>query len=169
VALYKLATKGQQISAGGYSFEWNKKWTYPEVVDVTASPIPAELQRHIDSGRIVTADATAQTNAATEAAARIQARIIGPQAAETNVGAATATAAAAATAVALPAGGTGTAAGGWDTAVNRDLAIARFAALLADVAAIRTSNNALVTDVAAIRTKLNNLLAKLRTAGVLTP
>lgn len=61
--------------------------------------------------------------------------------------------AAAATAVAFPAGGTGAAAGGWDTAVNRDLAIDRFAALLVDVASIRT--------------QLNALLAELRTAGII--
>lgn len=61
--------------------------------------------------------------------------------------------AAAATAVAFPAGGTGAAAGGWDTATNRDLAIDRFAALLVDVAALRT--------------QLNSLLAQLRTAGII--
>jgi len=61
--------------------------------------------------------------------------------------------AAAATAVAFPAGGTGTAAGGWDTASNRNLAITRFTALLADVADLRA--------------QLNAALAKLRTAGIL--
>lgn len=61
--------------------------------------------------------------------------------------------AAAATAVAFPAGGTGAAAGGWDTAANRDLAINRFAALLVDVADLRTQVNA--------------LLAELRTAGII--
>lgn len=66
-------------------------------------------------------------------------------------GTATVANAAAATAVAMPAGGTGAAAGGWDTAANRDLAIARFAALLVDVADIRT--------------QLNALLAQLRTNG----
>lgn len=60
---------------------------------------------------------------------------------------------AAATAVAFPAGGTGAAAGAWDTAVNRDLAIARFAALLADVADLRA--------------QLTALLASLRTTGIL--
>lgn len=63
--------------------------------------------------------------------------------------------AAAATAVAFPPGGTGTAAGGWDTAVNRDLAITRFAALL--------------TDVASIRTQLNALLTELRTRKIISP
>lgn len=58
--------------------------------------------------------------------------------------------AAAATAVAFPAGGTGAAAGGWDTASNRDLAIARFAALLVDVADLRTQLNAVL---AALRTR----------------
>lgn len=59
--------------------------------------------------------------------------------------------AAAATAVSFPVGGTGTAAGGWDTAGNRDLAIARFAAALADIASLRTA--------------VNTLLARERAAG----
>lgn len=61
--------------------------------------------------------------------------------------------AAAATATAFPAGGTGAAAGGWDTAVNRDLAIAAFAALLVDVADLRA--------------QLNTALARFRTMGIL--
>lgn len=61
--------------------------------------------------------------------------------------------AAAATAVAFPPGGTGAAAGGWDTAGNRDLAIARFTALLADVADLRT--------------KFNALAARCRAAGII--
>lgn len=60
---------------------------------------------------------------------------------------------AAATASAFPAGGTGAAAGAWDTAANRDLAIAAFAAALVDIADIRT--------------QMNDLLAKLRTHGVI--
>lgn len=58
---------------------------------------------------------------------------------------------AAITSLAAPAGGTGAAAGGWDTAGNRDLAI--------------TTINAIRTDLAAVRTQLNALLATLRTAG----
>lgn len=54
--------------------------------------------------------------------------------------------AAAATAAAFPAGGTGAAAGGWDTAGNRDLAITRFTALLTDVADLRTQFNALLAE-----------------------
>lgn len=61
----------------------------------------------------------------------------------------------AATGSAAPAGGTGTAAGGWDTAVNRDLAIAT----------INTTRD-LAIDV---QSKVNDLLAKLRTAGVIAP
>jgi len=52
-----------------------------------------------------------------------------------------------ATAPAAPAGGTGTAAGGWDTAANRDLAIA-------------TINN--------LKTRVDELEAKLRALGLLT-
>jgi len=57
------------------------------------------------------------------------------------------------TATDAPAGGTGSAAGGWDTSAHRDAAIAAI--------------NALVTDVTALRTKVNALLAALRTAGLL--
>lgn len=54
---------------------------------------------------------------------------------------------------AAPAGGTGAAAGGWDTAVNRDAAIATI--------------NGLRTAVTDLQTQYNDLLAKLRSAGVL--
>lgn len=56
---------------------------------------------------------------------------------------------------AAPAGGTGTAAGGWDTAGNRDAAI--------------TTINGLRTAVSEIKTQLNALMAASRTAGQLTP
>jgi hypothetical protein len=59
----------------------------------------------------------------------------------------------AATATDAPAGGTGAAAGAWDTAEHRDAAIATI--------------NALVADTAALRAKINALLASLRTAGLL--
>ncbi len=53
---------------------------------------------------------------------------------------------------AAPAGGTGAAAGGWDTAGNRDAAIVTI--------------NALVTAVTSLKTDYNALLAKLKTAGI---
>lgn len=56
-----------------------------------------------------------------------------------NIASANVAAFAAATALAAPAGGTGAAAGGYDTAVNRDLAIAAINALRTDVAAIRAA------------------------------
>ena len=77
---------------------------------------------------------------------------IAAEVAEVDLPGATLADAAALTAVAFPAGGTGTAAGGWDTAGNRDLAIARFAALLADVTALRTT--------------VNTLIARARAAGI---
>lgn len=61
--------------------------------------------------------------------------------------------AAAITATDAPAGGTGAAAGAWDTANHRDAAIATI--------------NALVADVTALRTKVNALLASQRAAGQL--
>lgn len=54
---------------------------------------------------------------------------------------------------AAPAGGTGTAAGGWDTAGNRDAAI--------------TTINGLRTAISDLKTEHNDLLAKLRAAGIL--
>jgi hypothetical protein len=53
-----------------------------------------------------------------------------------------------------PDGGTGTAAGGWDTAQNRDAAI--------------TTINTLVASFASLQTDFNALLAKLRDAGIVT-
>lgn len=53
---------------------------------------------------------------------------------------------AAITQLTCPAGGTGAAAGGWDTAGNRDLAIASINAAKADILAIRTQQ-VLILDV----------------------
>lgn len=50
------------------------------------------------------------------------------------------------TSAAMPAGGTGAAAGGWDTAGNRDQAIAEFAALRNDVIDLKQLVNALIDD-----------------------
>ena len=50
----------------------------------------------------------------------------------------------------MPAGGTGTAAGGWDTAANRDTAIADFAELRADVIDVKQVVNALIDDLQAL-------------------
>lgn len=57
-------------------------------------------------------------------------------------------------ATAAPAGGTGAAAGGWDTAGNRDTAI--------------TSMNATRTLALELQTKLNALLAALRANGTIS-
>lgn len=54
---------------------------------------------------------------------------------------------------AAPAGGTGAAAGGWDTAANRNLAI--------------TTINDLRTVVLALQTEHNDLLTKLRAIGLI--
>lgn len=54
---------------------------------------------------------------------------------------------------AAPAGGTGTAAGGWDTAVDRDAAI--------------TTINGLVTAAADYKTKINAIIAALQAAGIM--
>lgn len=53
------------------------------------------------------------------------------------------TAIAAATQLAPPAGGTGAAAGGWDTAGNRDLAITSLTAARTDIAALIAEATAL--------------------------
>ena len=46
----------------------------------------------------------------------------------------------------MPAGGTGTAAGGWDTAANRDTAIADFAELRVDVIDLKQLVNSVIDD-----------------------
>lgn len=102
-----------------------------------------------------------------------------PVAAVANVaGAGIAVAAADASAVTglIPAGGTGSADGGWDTAGHRDTAITT-------IGEVKTTVNALVTEatelkadittlsatVVEIKTQVNALLAELRTAGLITP
>lgn len=49
----------------------------------------------------------------------------------------------------FPAGGAGTAAGGWSTAANRDLAIARFNALRADLTVVKNLLNSVIDDLQA--------------------
>lgn len=70
-----------------------------------------------------------------------------------NAAAATATSIAAAAPAAAPAGGTGAAAGGWDTAANRDAAITTINDLRTQVIEIDLDYEALLVDVADIRTK----------------
>lgn len=57
---------------------------------------------------------------------------------------------AAMTSAAMPAGGTGAAAGAWDTAANRDSAIAQFAALRNDVIDLKQLVNAVIDDLQAL-------------------
>jgi len=54
------------------------------------------------------------------------------------------------TSAAMPAGGTGATAGAWDTAANRDQAIAEFAALRNDVIDVKQVVNALIDDLQAL-------------------
>jgi hypothetical protein len=61
----------------------------------------------------------------------------------------------------IPAGGTGTAAGGWDTSGHRDAAIATMQDALVEIAA-------LTADVTALRTTVADLRTALIAAGVLT-
>lgn len=95
--------------------------------------------------------------------------------------AATATTIAAAIPAAAPAGGTGAAAGGWDTAANRDAAIttindlrtyaveqkADFGAIVADVADIRTKYAAAVTLANETKAQLNALIAELQNRKII--
>jgi hypothetical protein len=57
---------------------------------------------------------------------------------------------AAVTSVAAPAGGTGTAAGGWDTSVNRDAAITCINAIRTDVTNVKNTLNGLIDDLQAL-------------------
>ena len=50
----------------------------------------------------------------------------------------------------MPAGGTGAAAGGWDTAANRDTAIADFAELRVDVIDLKQLVNSVIDDLQAL-------------------
>jgi hypothetical protein len=50
----------------------------------------------------------------------------------------------------FPAGGVGAAAGGWDTAANRDAAITRFNALRAEVIDLKNLVNSLIDDLQAV-------------------
>ena len=75
-----------------------------------------------------------------------------------------------------PAGGTGAAAGGWDTAAHRDTAIALINSLKVQVNLLVTLTTDLKarqaedrTSLVEFKTKFNDLLAKSRTAGLLTP
>lgn len=68
-----------------------------------------------------------------------------------------------------PAGGTGAAAGGWDTAVNRDLAITAVNQTSALANELKTDLATLVTNFNSLVTQFNAVQAKMRTAGQLTP
>lgn len=95
--------------------------------------------------------------------------------------AATATTIAAALPAAAPAGGAGAAAGAWDTAANRDAAIATinglrdyaveqkadFDAVVADVADIRTKYANAVTLANETKAQLNALLVELRNRRII--
>ena len=114
----------------------------------------------------------ATAGAAREAAAIGELGTLGaaiPTAAQADTAALTATAIAAAVPAAAPAGGTGATAGAYDTAANRDLAITTINDLRTHAIEMDLDYEALLVDVAAIRTTLNALLAKLRTAGIVTP
>lgn len=73
----------------------------------------------------------------------------------TGAKAAAIAASAAAAGAVFPAGGTGAAAGAWDTAANRDAAISSYA-----------TTRTLVLE---LQTKLNSALAALRGAGIIVP
>lgn len=83
------------------------------------------------------------------------------------VSAATATQIAAAVPAAAPAGGTGAAAGGWDTANNRDLAITTINDLRTHAIEMDLDYEALLVDVADIRTKVNSILTKIKAHGLI--
>lgn len=92
-----------------------------------------------------------------------------PTAAQADTAAATATAIASAVPSAAPAGGTGATEGAYDTAVNRDAMITTVNGLRTHAIEMDLDYEAILVDVAALRTTVNGLLAKLRTAGIVTP
>lgn len=92
-----------------------------------------------------------------------------PTAAQADTASATATAIAAAVPAAAPAGGTGATEGAYDTAANRDLAITTINGLRTHAVEMDLDYEALLVDVNALRVTVNALLAKFRTAGIVTP
>lgn len=112
-----------------------------------------------------TAGAAREAAGTTETAALLAAL---PTAAQADTAALTATAIAAAVPAAAPAGGTGATAGAYDTANNRDAMIATVNGLRDHAIEMDLDYEALLVDVAALRTTVNGLLAKLRTAGIVT-
>lgn len=93
-----------------------------------------------------------------------------------GAGAAIAAADAAAVAGATPSGGTGATEGAYDTAAHRDAFIATVAemkttvnALVTEATELKADHNTVNTTLLEIKAQLNDLLAKLRTAGIVTP
>lgn len=84
-----------------------------------------------------------------------------------SAAAATTTTIAAAIPDAAPAGGTGAAAGAWDTAANRDAAITTINDLRAYAVEQKADFDKIVADVDDIRSKLNSLLTSLRNIKVI--
>jgi hypothetical protein len=70
------------------------------------------------------------------------------------------------TAVAAPAGGTGATAGGWDTAANRDLAIASITATETDLLATNVSLAALAADNLVNRKLINSIIDAMQANGL---
>lgn len=93
-----------------------------------------------------------------------------PTPAVADLAALTTTSIAATTPSAAPAGGTGDVggAGGWDTADHRDSAITTINSLVTEVTELKLDHDAAVVDMGLMRSKINDLLAKLRTAHVVT-
>ena len=76
----------------------------------------------------------------------------------------------------IPAGGTGATEGAYDTAAHRDTALATIAEIKATVNALVTEATEFKADITTlsatvveIKASLNDALAKLRTAGLITP
>lgn len=76
--------------------------------------------------------------------------------------AATSTLIVAALPAAAPAGGTGAAAGAWDTAANRDAAIATINGLRTMNTELKLDHDALLADVTALTAKVNEIIARLQ-------
>jgi hypothetical protein len=114
-------------------------------------------------------DATAGQARETLGSSELNALILAvPTVAVADLGALTATAIAAVVPAAAPAGGSGATAGAYDSAVNRDAAIVTINDLRTVVTELKLDYSAMLVDVTALRAKVNDLLAKLRTAGVVT-
>lgn len=120
---------------------------------MSTRPIPQVPRSSTEQGRVAF-DAAIKENIE---------RITGQRASPIKpVAVATSTVIVAALPAVAPAGGTGAAAGAWDTAANRDAAIATINGLRTMNAELQLDHDALLADVTALTAKVNAIIDRLQ-------